>query len=135
MVSTVKILTALALTFSVSGAALADDLVGDATKGEKVFKKCQACHTVEQGGPNRVGPNLYGFMNRGIASAEGYNYSAGMKEFAATGAKWDEATLFKYVEKPKALVPKTNMSFPGLKKPEDRKDLLAYLESATGYKK
>ena len=135
MTSLVKTLAALALTVSVSGAALADDLVGDATKGEKVFKKCQACHTVEQGGPNRVGPNLYGILTRGIAKGADYNYSTGMKAFAATGATWDEETLFKYLEKPKALVPTTNMSFPGLKKPEDRKNLLAYLEQASGYKK
>ncbi|MGV8996801.1 MAG: c-type cytochrome [Parvibaculaceae bacterium] len=135
MTSLVKIITTLALTLSFSGAALADEYTGDATQGEKVFKKCQACHTVEEGGPNRVGPNLYGILTRGVAKHEGYSYSAGMKAFGATGATWDEATLFKYLEKPKALVPTTNMSFPGLKKPEDRKNLLAYLEQASGYKK
>ena len=56
-----------------------------------------------------------------------------MKAFAASGAKWTEETLFKYLEKPKALVPGTNMSFAGLKKEQDRKDLLAYMETATGH--
>lgn len=130
----------LAVAISLSGAAMASDVAsdvahGDATRGAKVFKKCQACHTVEEGGPNRVGPNLYGFMNRGIATKEDYNYSKGMKEFAASGAKWTEDTLFQYLEKPRALVPGTNMSFAGLKKEQDRNDLLAYLEEATGFKK
>ena len=74
-------------------------------------------------------------MDRGIAAHADYTYSKGMKAFAATGAKWTEETLFQYLEKPKALVPGTNMSFVGLKKEGDRKDLLAYLETATGHQK
>jgi cytochrome c len=136
MKSVVKTAAALALAMSVSGAALASDWEGgDATKGAKVFKKCQACHTVEEGGPDRVGPNLYNIMDRGIAKKEGYNYSAAMKKKGESGAKWDEETLFQYLEKPQAFVPGTNMSFPGLKKEQDRKDLLAYMETATGHKK
>lgn len=125
-------MAALALAMTVSGAAFAD---GDAAKGEKVFKKCQACHTVEKDGPNRVGPNLYGIFERGAAAKADYTYSAGMKAKAAEGLKWDDDTLFVYLEKPKALVPGTNMTFPGIKKPEDRKNLIAYLEKATGHEK
>jgi cytochrome c len=124
-------LSALALSLSVFGAAQASDLTGDATKGEKVFKKCKACHTVEEGGPNRVGPNLFNVMDRGVGKLDGYNFSKAMVEYGADGKKWTEETLFVYLEKPKALVPGTNMSFPGLKKEQDRKDLLAYLESVT----
>lgn len=136
MKSFVKGAVVLAIAVGVSSMAFADDWEGgDAAKGAKVFKKCQACHTVEEGGPNRVGPNLYNIMDRGIAAKADYNYSAAMKKEAASGAKWDEETLFKYLEKPQAMVPGTTMSFPGLKKEKDRKDLLAYLETATGHKK
>lgn len=124
-------LGALALGLTLSGAAHASDLTGDAVKGEKVFKKCKACHTAEEGGPNLVGPNLFNVMARGVAKEEGYSYSKAMKDFGADGKKWTEETLFTYLEKPKALVPGTNMSFAGLKKEQDRKDLLAYLESVT----
>jgi cytochrome c len=121
-----------ALAMAVSGAAFAD---GDAAKGEKIFKKCQACHTVEKDGPNRVGPNLYGIFERGVAAKAGYNYSAAMKKKAAEGLKWNDDTLFTYLEKPQAMVPGTNMTFPGIPKPEDRKNLIAYLEKATGHEK
>ena len=129
-------MTAFALAITMTGAAFASDWEGgDAVKGAKIFKKCQACHTVEEGGPDRVGPNLHNVMDRGIATKAGYNYSPAMKKKAEGGAKWDEETLFQYLEKPQAFVPGTNMSFPGLKKEQDRKDLLAYLETATGHKK
>lgn len=127
---------ALVLAMSVSSLCLASDWEGgDAAKGAKIFKKCQACHTVEENGPDRVGPNLHGVMDRGVAAKAGYNYSTAMKEKAASGMKWDEETLFHYLEKPQSLVPGTNMSFPGLKKEQDRKDVVAYLETATGHKK
>lgn len=134
MKAVVNGLATFALVMSIAGVARADDdwKGGDAAKGEKVFKKCQACHTVEDGGPNRVGPNLHGILDRPAAFHEGYNYSAAMKKKASEGLKWSEENLFHYLEKPQAFVPGTNMSFPGLKKPEDRKDLIAYLETAAG---
>ncbi|MGB3809807.1 MAG: cytochrome c family protein [Parvibaculum sp.] len=136
MKAVLKGLAVATLAMSVSSLCLASEWEGgDAVKGAKVFKKCQACHTVEEGGPNRVGPNLHNIMDRGIAAKADYNYSAAMKKEAASGAKWDEDTLFKYLENPQAFVPGTIMSFPGLKKEQDRKDLLAYMETATGHKK
>ena len=110
------------------GLSAATSLVwaGDAAKGEKVFKKCMACHTAA-GKTNKVGPYLQGVINRPVATAEGYAYSDGMKEFAAGGKVWDDAALDVYLTNPKASVPKTKMAFPGLKKPEDRADLIAYL--------
>jgi cytochrome c len=127
--STLHVAIAVAFIGAFSSIARADDH-GDAEHGEKVFKKCQACHTIEKDGPDRVGPNLHDVMERGIAAKPDYNYSKAMKAFAATGAKWTEETLFKYLEKPRALVPGTYMSFAGLKKAQDRRDLLAYLEKA-----
>jgi cytochrome c len=107
------------------GVAFAD---GDVVKGEQVFKKCMACHTVTDK-TNKVGPYLVGVVGRKVASVEGFNYSASMKEYAATGAVWDEATLQAYLENPKMIVSKTKMAFAGLKKPDERNDLIAYLKS------
>jgi cytochrome c len=101
---------------------------GDAVKGEKVFKKCMACHTATSQ-TNKVGPHLSGVVGRKVASVAGFSFSDGMKEYAATGAVWDEATLTAYLESPKAIVPKTKMAFAGIKKPDEMADLLAYLKS------
>lgn len=108
-----------------SGTALAD---GDAAKGEKVFNKCKACH-VADAETNRVGPHLKGLIGRKIASVEGYKYSDDMIAFGAANPVWDDATFLKYIENPKASVPKTKMAFPGLKKEDERADLLAYLKT------
>ena len=104
--------------------ALAD---GDIGKGEKVFKKCMACHSVADK-TNKVGPYLLGVFGRKVATAEGYVYSDSMKEFAATGVVWDEAALNAYLENPKALVAKTKMAFAGIKKEDERADLIAFLK-------
>ena len=110
---------------ALSGTALAD---GDAAKGEKVFNKCKACH-VADAETNRVGPHLKGMIGRKIASVEGYKYSDDMIAFGAANPVWDDATFLKYIENPKASVPKTKMAFTGIKKEDEREDLLAYLKS------
>lgn len=101
---------------------------GDAAKGEKVFKKCKACHVVDSA-KNRVGPSLQGIVGRPAGSVDGFKYSSAMTEFGEGGAVWDEATLDAFLTKPKALVKKTKMAFPGLKKESDRADVIAYLQS------
>lgn len=101
---------------------------GDVAKGENAFKKCMACHTATAK-TNKVGPYLMGVVGRPIASAENYQYSDAMKEYAASAKTWDEQHLNTYLENPKAVVPKTKMAFPGLKKPEERTDLIAYLKT------
>jgi cytochrome c len=106
-----------------AGAALAD---GDAAKGEKTAKMCLACHSLT-GKTNKIGPYLVGVVGRPVATAEGYAYSDAMKTFGATGAKWDEATLSKYLANPKELVPGNKMGFAGVKKDDQRADLIAYL--------
>ena len=100
----------------------------DAAAGETVFKKCAACHTVDKGGANKVGPNLYGIVGRPVASHEGFNYSAGMKEFGA-GKNWDYELLAQFIHKPKAVVKGTAMGFAGIPKPEDQANLIAYLRN------
>ena len=102
----------------------------DATAGETVFKKCASCHTSEKGGPNKVGPNLWDVVNRPIASHEGFSYSAGMTTFSE-GHKilWDYDHLSFFLESPKKHVPGTAMGFAGLKKEDERANLIAYLRT------
>ncbi|MEP4378406.1 MAG: cytochrome c family protein [Alphaproteobacteria bacterium] len=101
----------------------------DVDAGKKVFRRCTACHTVDEGGKNKVGPNLWEiFGSTAGARPTGYKYSDAMK---ASGIVWDDATMSEYLENPRKMVPKTRMAFPGLKKPEQRADVIAYLKSVT----
>ena len=98
----------------------------DAADGEKVFKKCKACHTVEEGGKNGTGPNLWDIVGRAKASVAGFGYSDAM---TAKGGNWTFEDLDHFLTKPKDFVPGTKMAFAGLKKPEDRAELILYLRS------
>ena len=97
---------------------------GDAEAGEKVFKKCKACHAVEAG-KNKVGPSLAGVVGAEAGKVEGYKYSSAMME---SGLVWDEVTLDAYLADPKGVVKGTKMSFAGLKSEEDRADVIEYLK-------
>jgi cytochrome c len=120
----VYVLAALAAAIVVTP-ALAE---GEAAKGEKVFAKCRACHENDKG-VNKVGPTLKGIVGRKAASLADYKYSEAMLAKAAEGVVWDEATLAAYLPDPKKFVPKTKMAFPGLKKPEEIADLIAFLKA------
>ena len=98
----------------------------DAAAGQKIFKKCAACHTTENGGKHKVGPNLHAVVNGGQAGKDGFKYSAAFQEL---GGNWDYASLNGFLAKPKAFVPGTKMSFAGLKKVGDRAAVIAYLRS------
>jgi cytochrome c len=98
----------------------------DPAKGEEVFKKCTSCHTISAGGASGTGPNLHGILGKGIAKAGGFAYSG---DLAAVGGTWDWAKMNQWLKKPKSLAAGTKMSFAGISKPEDRANLMAYLNS------
>lgn len=99
----------------------------DAAKGEATFKKaCITCHTIDQGGPNKIGPNLYGVVDRNVASHEGFAYSSAMQ---AHGGTWTYEELSQFLTAPAKHVPGTKMTYTGLKKVQDRADLIAYLRN------
>ena len=114
---------ATAMIVGMSGAALA---AGDADKGAKIYKKCKACHTLDEGGKNKVGPNLWNIVGRGVASIDGFNYSDAM---ASRGGEWSVTALNEFLANPKAIVPGTKMVFSGVKKDGARANLIAYLQS------
>ncbi|WP_020187146.1 cytochrome c family protein [Methylopila sp. 73B] len=97
----------------------------DVKKGEAVAKKCGACHSFDKGGPAKAGPNLYGIVGLKHAHMEGFGYSAAMK--ATSDKVWDVDNLGHWLESPKAYVPGTSMAFAGIKSPEERAALIAYL--------
>jgi cytochrome c len=121
---TYRSLLAISILAFGANAALA---AGDPAKGEKVFAKCKACHTLEAG-KNRIGPSLAGLFGRTAGTVAEFKYSDAM---AASGIVWDEATLDSYLADPKNAIPGNKMVFPGLKKEEDRQDVIAYLTEAT----
>ena len=100
-------------------------LTGDAAKGEKLFAQCKACHVAEAG-KNRVGPSLWAVVGRTAGNIPGFNYSKANKE---SGVTWSEDVLFTYLEAPAKFMPGTRMAFGGLKNPQDRADVIAYLKT------
>lgn len=94
------------------------------TSGERSFRKCQACHTIDEGGDNRVGPNLYGVVGADIAHHEGYSYSQALIDKAGT---WTFEELDAFLSNPQNAVPGTKMSFAGLRNVEERANVIAYL--------
>ena len=93
-------------------------------KGEKLFKKCSACHSYQKDSPNKVGPNLWNLINRPKASVQGFTYSKALAEFSGN---WGYEELSQFLHKPKEYIQGTKMNFSGLKKVQDRADLLLFL--------
>ena len=100
----------------------------DIAAGEKVFKKCKVCHTLEEGGKKKIGPNLFGIMGRVSGTADGFKFS---KAMAAAAVTWDVDTLTQYLTKPKEFIPGNKMAFPGLKKPEQIENVIAFIAENT----
>ena len=124
-----KLLAAAAL--AAAGLAAAPVVAQDAdlaAKGEKVFKRCAACHQIGPEAKSRVGPSLEGVVGRTAGTLEGFSYSDAMTEAGANGLVWNSETLHEYLADPKAMVKGTKMAFAGLKKEEDRDAVIAYIE-------
>ena len=100
---------------------------GDAAAGEKVFNKCKACHAVGEDAKNKSGPMLNGIVGATAGAVEGFKYSKAIMAKAEEGLVWDEESLAAFLEKPRKYIPKTKMAFAGLKKEEDRANVIAYL--------
>ena len=98
--------------------------LGDVAHGEKVFKKCSACHLVNKGGENKIGPALYGVIGRKVASKQDYKYS---KAMAAYDKDWTFEEMNGYLKKPQSYIKGTKMAFAGLRKEKDRASVILYL--------
>ena len=119
--------TAAPVADEVEGPTLAAMLAAaDVDKGKKVAKKCVACHTFEQGGKNKIGPNLWNIVGRDMATMGGFSYSSKMT--AVEGA-WSFASINDFLTNPKKYMPGNKMTFPGLKKPTDRANVIVYLRT------
>ncbi|MEM9572946.1 MAG: cytochrome c family protein [Pseudomonadota bacterium] len=102
----------------------------DYSRGRRTFKLCQSCHTLNEGGQNLVGPNLYGVFGREIGGVEGFTYSKAVEE---SDIVWTPEILAEWLESPRNFLPGNKMSFAGVRKPEDRTAVIAYIMAETGY--
>jgi cytochrome c len=125
---------------SAGGAAVADVPpdwgtvlpTADVAAGEAVFAKCKSCHNADNGGANGTGPNLWGVEGRKPGSHPGFAYSAGMTEFGAKQPIWDYEHIYEFVKNPQKYIAGTKMTFVGLKQPQDRINVIAYLHAQGG---
>ncbi len=101
----------------------------DLAAGQNLLKKCTACHSFDQGGKNGVGPNQWGLFGSACGHRADYSYSEAIKKLQAAGMKWDEQTLSEFLANPKKLAPGNKMSFAGMKDPQERANLIAYLKT------
>ena len=132
MIAVHKIMGDMVMRLRVAGlavltvvASIGSAFAQDAAAGEKVFTKCKACHQIGEGASNAVGPVLNGVVGRPAGTYPGYSYSDANK---TSGITWDQPTLTEYLKNPRAKVPGTKMLFPGLTKPEDIDNVIAYLK-------
>jgi cytochrome c len=102
-------------------------LSASAETGKRMFLFCQSCHSVNEGGANKVGPNLYDVFGKPAAQKEGYTYS---KALTAADITWTAEVLDKWIESPGVVVPGTSMIFAGIQNPQQRADLIAYLQES-----
>ncbi len=97
-------------------------------RGKKLYKRCSTCHTLEEGGRHKVGPNMWDIFGATAGMKDGFAYSKAMKE---SGVVWTDETMDAYIENPRKFMPGNRMSYAGLRKPEDRENVLAYIKAET----
>lgn len=102
----------------------------DYARGKRTFKLCQSCHTLTEGGQNLVGPNLHGVFGQSIGAVEGFTYSKAVQD---SDIVWTPEILAEWLESPRNFLPGNKMSFAGVRKPEDRTAVIAYIMAETGY--
>lgn len=129
MLKFLKLAAVAGLALALPAAALA---AGDAANGEKLFKRCAACHAVGEGAANKVGPQLNGIVGRTAGTVEGFKYSKAMAEAGAGGLAWTDQSLDDYLASPKDFIKGNRMSFAGLRKEDERADIIAYLKTFSG---
>lgn len=129
-----RTILAAAFTAFLALPALAQDVpVGNVEGGARIFNQCRACHSINEGGRNGVGPNLHRVVDRAAGSIANFNYSPNMREKAAGGLVWNEVNLRSYLANPKVLLPQGRMSYPGLGTNEQGlSDVIAYLRQQGG---
>ena len=103
---------------------------GDAVRGEQIFKKCKVCHTTAEGAKRRIGPNLFDIMGREIANKSNFKYSKALMDYKSNSV-WDQQLMYQWLQSPSKFAKGTKMAFPGLRKDEDLKDIIAYLKTLT----
>jgi len=118
------LVTAAALSLIPVGA-----IAGDVEKGARAFRKCAACHVAEENGPKKPGPNLWGVVGRGIGTLEGFDFSTAMVDAGKAGRVWSEEELDVFVTEPRSALKGSKMTFAGIKKADERADLIAYLKT------
>jgi cytochrome c len=106
----------------------ADPPRGAPVRGEKIYGRCMACHSIDR---DRTGPRHKGLIGRKVGSVPGFNYSPAMRKAGEAGMVWDEATLDKFLENPTRFIPGTRMGYAGIKDAQERADLIAYLKKAS----
>ena len=122
MVKIISLSVAMLLAITVSAYA-----AGDIENGEKVYKKCKACHMVGENAKNRVGPPINGIVDQAWGATADFKYSKTLLEGKDAGRTWDVETLDAYLKNPKEIIPKGKMAFAGLRKDKDRVDVIEYL--------
>lgn len=119
----------ISIGLSVSFLALASTAqAGDKDKGERLYRACAVCHSTEAG-INKVGPTLHNIMGQSAAAVEGYRYSKAFIAYGEAGNAWTEESMDVFLTSPRKAVPRTKMGYPGMRKAEDRENIIAYLSS------